>query len=94
MEEARILPLAAEHLTAAEWMQLGPDSMKELPKTMVPMFFGCAVYEGDPEAVEEILASIPLIPRFLMATFGPRAYASYSKRIHGTRTPTASLSPH
>jgi hypothetical protein len=87
MEEARILPLAAEHLTAAEWMQLGPDSMKELPKTMVPMFFGCAAYGTDPEILEEILASIPLIPRFLMATFGPRAYASYSKRIHGTRTP-------
>jgi hemerythrin-like domain-containing protein len=94
MEEARILPLAAKYLTAAEWMQLGPDSMKELPKTMVPMFFGCAAYESDPEVIEEILASIPPIPRFLMTAFGPRAYASYSKRIHGTRTPTTSLSPH
>jgi hemerythrin-like domain-containing protein len=94
MEEARILPLAEEHLTAAEWMQLGPDSMKKLPKTKVPMFFGCAAYESAPEVLEEILATIPPIPRVLMATFGPRAYASYSKRIHGTPTPTTSLSPH
>jgi hemerythrin-like domain-containing protein len=92
MEEARILPLAAEHLTAAEWMQLGPDSMKMLPKTMVPMFFGCAAYDSDPEVLEEILASIPPVPRFLMNTFGPRAYASYSKRVHGTRTPDAAVS--
>jgi hypothetical protein len=93
MEEARILPLAAEHLTAAEWMQLGPDSMKKLPKSKVPMFFGCAAYESDPEVLEEILASIPPIPRFMMTTFGPRAYASYSKRIHGTPTPAGHRSP-
>jgi hemerythrin-like domain-containing protein len=92
-EEARILPLAEEHLTAAEWMELGPDSMKELPKTKVPMFFGCAAYESDPEVLKEIMSTLPAIPRFLMATFGPRAYASYSKRVHGTPTPVASPSP-
>jgi hemerythrin-like domain-containing protein len=93
LEEARILPLAEQHLTAAEWMQLGPDSMKKLPKSKVPMFFGCAAFESDPEVLQEILASIPPIPRFMMTTFGPRAYASYSKRVHGTPTPTASPSP-
>jgi hypothetical protein len=93
MEEARILPLAEKHVTAAEWRELGPDSMKDLPKTKVPMFFGCAAYEADPEVLKEIMeATLPAIPRVLMGIFGPRAYASYSKRVHGTPTPTASPS--
>ncbi|WP_326561264.1 hemerythrin domain-containing protein [Micromonospora sp. NBC_01796] len=87
MEEQQILPLAEKYVTAAEWQELGQHSMAGLPKNRLPLLFGMTMYEGDPEVMKEIIATMPLLPRLLMPTLAPRLFASYAKRIHGTSTP-------
>ncbi|MGI5212878.1 hemerythrin domain-containing protein [Plantactinospora sp. CA-290183] len=87
MEEAQILPLAAKHVTAAEWRQLGRNAMANLPKKRLPLVFGVVMYEGDPEVIRGIVAEMPLVPRLLMPIVGPRRYAAHAKRVHGTATP-------
>lgn len=87
MEEERILPLAEKYVTATEWQELGQHSMASLPKNRLPLLFGMAMYEGDPEVMKEIVATMPLLPRLLMPSLAPRLFGSYARRIHGTRTP-------
>ncbi|MGW2429797.1 hypothetical protein [Streptomyces sp. NPDC001226] len=87
LEEKEILPLAAQHVTAAEWEQLGQHGMAESPKKTLPLAFGMVMYEGDPEVVKAVLAHAPLPARILMPIIGPRLYASHAKRVHGTSTP-------
>ncbi|GGK80759.1 hypothetical protein Sme01_44830 [Sphaerisporangium melleum] len=90
LEEERILPLAEKYVTAAEWDELGAHSMSELPKKRLPLAFGMAMYEGDPEVIKHVLAGAPLPARLLMPLIAPRAYASYARRLYGTPTPPRS----
>ncbi|MGW4462978.1 hemerythrin domain-containing protein [Micromonospora sp. NPDC004704] len=88
MEEERILPLAEKHITAVEWEQLGQHSMAGMPKKRLPLIFGMVMYEGDPQVIKEVLDTMPLLARLLMPTIARRLFASHSKRIHGTASPT------
>ncbi|MEV4756996.1 hemerythrin domain-containing protein [Micromonospora sp. NPDC049559] len=87
LEEREILPLAERHVTAAEWKQLGEHGMAGVPKKQLPLGFGMAMYEGDPEVIKALLKEVPLPARLLLPVMAPRLYAAYAKRIHGTRTP-------
>jgi hypothetical protein len=90
LEEQYALPLAEKYVTAAEWQALGAHSMSELPKKHLPLAFGMAMYEGDPEVMQAVLAQAPFVARLLMPVIGPRAYAAHARRLHGTATPTRS----
>ncbi|WP_055587412.1 hemerythrin domain-containing protein [Peterkaempfera griseoplana] len=87
LEEKEILPLAEKYVTAKEWHQLGERGMEALPKKILPLVFGIAMYEGEPEVVKAVLATAPLPVRLLVPAIGRRKYAAYAKRIHGTATP-------
>ncbi|MFJ4848552.1 hemerythrin domain-containing protein [Streptomyces sp. NPDC088733] len=87
MEEERILPLAEKHVTAAEWNKMGEHGLAEAPKKALPVIFGMAMYEGNPEVIKAILSEAPLPARLLMPVLAPRLYAKHAKRIHGTATP-------
>jgi iron-sulfur cluster repair protein YtfE (RIC family) len=86
-EEQHILPLAARWLSPAEWYQLGEEAMSELPRKKLALIFGMLMYQGNPEVISSILAHAPLLPRLLMPALGPRAYARYARRVHGTTKP-------
>ena len=86
-EEAHILPLAAGHMTPAEWQQLGEEGIGGLPKKQLPLVFGMVMYRADPEVVRGMLAHAPLLARLLMPRLAPRTYARYARRLHGTTTP-------
>jgi hypothetical protein len=86
-EERDVLPLAAAHLTAAEWNELGRDGVAAIPKTQAALAFGTMMYEGDPEVIALILSQAPAPARLLLPRLGPRAYARHARRIHGTATP-------
>jgi hypothetical protein len=86
-EEQHILPLAARLMSAAEWQQLGKEGMAELPKNQLSRVFGAIMYQGNPEVISSMLAHAPMLPRLLMPVLGPRAYACYARRVHGTTKP-------
>jgi hypothetical protein len=86
-EEAHILPLAAAHMTSAEWQRLGEEGIGGLPRTQLPLVFGMVMYRADPEVIRGMLSHAPLLPRLLMPHLAPRVYARYARRLHGTTTP-------
>jgi hypothetical protein len=86
-EEQHILPLAAAHLSPAEWQRLGEEGIGSLPKRQLPLVFGMIMYRADPVVIAGILAHAPVLARLLMPRLGPRTYARYARRLHGTATP-------
>jgi hypothetical protein len=86
-EEEHILPLAATHMTPAEWQQLGEEGIAGLPKQRMPLVFGMLMYRADPVVIEEMLSHAPLLPRLVMPRLAPRTYARYARRLYGTATP-------
>jgi hypothetical protein len=86
-EEQHILPLAAAHMTPAEWQRLGEEGIGGLPRRQLPLVFGMVMYQADREVIRGMLAHAPLLPRLLMGHLAPRAYARYAQRLHGTTTP-------
>ncbi|MEV6397156.1 hemerythrin domain-containing protein [Streptomyces sp. NPDC051907] len=87
LEEREILPLAAKHMTAAEWALFGEHAFATIPKKTLALGFGMVMYEGDPEVIRAVLSNAPFVPRFVMPRLGPRLYASHAKRLYGTATP-------
>ncbi|MEU7768527.1 hypothetical protein AB0B25_25920 [Nocardia sp. NPDC049190] len=67
LEEAEILPLATKYVTVAEWAKLGEHSLADTPKKDLPLSFGMAMYEGDPQVIKAVLAHAP----------GPAAHADH-----------------
>ena len=86
-EEKHILPLAAEHMTPAEWQRLGEEGIGGLPTKQLPLVFGMVMYRADPARIATMLSHAPLVPRLLMPYLAPRVYARYARRVHGTATP-------
>ena len=86
-EERHILPLAAEHMTPAEWQRLGEEGLGSLEKRRLPLVLGMLMYRADPVVIAGMLAHAPLLPRLLMPFLAPRAYARYARRVHLTATP-------
>lgn len=92
-EEQQILPLAAEHLEAAEWQALERDGIDSLPKAQAALAFGMLMYEGDPEVIALMLGRAPAPARLLMPWLAPRTYARHARRVYGTPTPNARTTP-
>jgi hemerythrin-like domain-containing protein len=86
-EERDILPLAATHLSAAEWGAIGEAGAAVTPKRALMVVFGMFMYEGDPAVLRAMLAPAPAPARLLVPLIAPRAYARRSRRIHGTARP-------
>ncbi|MFF9373522.1 hemerythrin domain-containing protein [Streptomyces griseoluteus] len=87
VEERQVLPLAEKYVTTAEWRRLGEHSMGRVPKKDLPLAFGMAMYEGDPEVVRSVLAGAPKPARLILPLLAPRQYAKHAKRLYGTATP-------
>ena len=87
-EEEHILPLAAAHLTPAEWQRLGEEGIGGLPRKQLPLVFGMVMYRADPEVIRGMLSHAPLVPRLLMPRLAPRIHARYARRLQGGVPPT------
>ena len=86
-EERDLLPLAAAHLTPAQWAAVGAAGAAAVPKSKMLLVFGMFTYEGDPEVLRTMLQSAPPPVRVIVPLLAPRVYARYAKRIHGTPRP-------
>lgn len=86
-EERHLLPLAAAHLTEAEWLAVGEAGATSISKTTLPLVFGMFAYEGDPEVLAGMLKGAPLVPRLIVPRIAPRAYARRAAQIYGTQRP-------
>ncbi|SPM36204.1 hypothetical protein MRAB57_4044 [Mycobacterium rhizamassiliense] len=87
LEEQAVLPLAARHVTAAEWAQMGQHGMDTFQKRLLPLAFGMLMYEGDPAVMRRTLSNVPMPARLLMPIVAPRTFKRHARRVYGTSTP-------
>ncbi|MEU4094812.1 hemerythrin domain-containing protein [Streptomyces sp. NPDC026673] len=84
VEEAEILPVVDQYLTAAEWHELGNHAINGLPKKKLPIIFGMLASLAEPEVVTLMLSTAPLVPRLVMPIVGPRAFAAHARKVYGS----------
>ena len=74
-EEREVLPLAEQHITAAEWAELGERGMAATPKPRLLVLLGHILEETSPEERKAFLAHVPPPARVLYRLVGQRKYA-------------------
>lgn len=89
-EELHLLTLIDRHLTADEWGELAKAAQANAAPKTIPMTMGMALYEAGPEQWQHLRETLPGPLWFLLSRLGPRSYAKYARRIHGTPTPARS----
>ncbi|CCK24540.1 hypothetical protein BN159_0161 [Streptomyces davaonensis JCM 4913] len=82
-EEQSVLPLVAEHLTAAEWDLMGARGMASVPKNRRLIALGAILEDATPQERAFFLGRAPLVGRLLWRTVGRRQYAALCRTLRG-----------
>jgi hypothetical protein len=86
-EEQQALPLIEQHITAAEWGRMVAEGAAGIAPEQIPLIFGLMSYEGDPETVKEVIASMPPEVSSVIGDLAAQAFADHALRVHATATP-------
>jgi hemerythrin-like domain-containing protein len=87
MEEEHILPIVEKTITAAEWDRMVQEGGVHTPPEHLPLIFGMAMYEGDPDVIELAVSNMPPDVRPIIRDLASQAYASHYERVHGIPAP-------
>lgn len=82
-EEQHILPLVAQHVTPAEWAELGKHGMAQIPPPRRMVLLGHVLEEADAAERREMLSSMPLPVRALYLLVGRRKFAKEVAVVRG-----------
>ncbi|MCX5243532.1 hemerythrin domain-containing protein [Streptomyces prunicolor] len=82
-EENTVLPLAAEHLTVAEWEELGEISLAKIEKKHLLRAFSALMAVATPEERQTLLTKAPLPARVLWRLTGRRSHTRREARLRG-----------
>ncbi|MGW3649840.1 hemerythrin domain-containing protein [Streptomyces sp. NPDC000878] len=82
-EENTVLPLAAEHLSVAEWEELGEISLAKLDRKHLLRAFSALMAVATPEEQRTFLTKAPLPARLLWRVSGRRSHARREARLYG-----------
>jgi hemerythrin HHE cation binding domain-containing protein len=80
-EETNLLSLIDKYLTEDEWAEVGKHGMSGIPKNRLPVAFGMALRDGEPEHVAALKAVVPGPAWFVLSRLGPWAYTRYARRL-------------
>jgi hemerythrin-like domain-containing protein len=81
-EEQEILPLAAAHVSQAEWDKLGERGRESIPKGKLALvFLGSIFEEATPAEKARFLRDLPAPARVVWRLFGDRAWGSYRDKL-------------
>src|SRR4051794_17301507 len=81
-EERYILPLVEEHLTVAEWEELGERGRAGIPKERLLIQLGWILDGRSPEECREFLAKLPRPARVAWRLVGRRKFEKERRRIY------------
>ncbi|CCF63585.1 hemerythrin domain-containing protein [Nocardia cyriacigeorgica] len=84
-EETTVLPLAAQHLTDAEWAAPGEHMVAHTPKLTLFTLFGLVLEEADPAERALLLGVLPAPVRGIWHLFGRHRYARHIRRVRASR---------
>ena len=82
-EEVSILPLVPEHITVAEWEELGRKSFEKFPPSARLVAMGQVLEDGTPEDRALFLGKAPAPARMMWHLGGRRKYQRYIGRVRG-----------
>jgi hemerythrin-like domain-containing protein len=83
-EEREVLPLAARHITQAEWSGLGEHGMAAIRFRELPLLFGAVLEDATSQERAEMVRVLPLPVRLLLRPVLLPYYRRYVRRL---RTP-------
>ncbi len=81
LEERAILPLVREHLTGAEYAQLGERARASIPKDRMPMVLGAMLEDATPAERQMMTAGMPRAAKVLWALVGRRRYRAATRAL-------------
>jgi hemerythrin-like domain-containing protein len=82
-EETHTLPLVAEHLSVAEWDEVGRRGLETVPKDKVMLALGAILEEATPEEQRHFMAKVPAVGRLLWHLVGRHQYRRYTSDLRG-----------
>ena len=80
-EEAELLPLASQYLTASEWKALGDHFVASTPKPKLLLFLGMVLEDADAGERAAVLRALPAPARAIWFVFGRLLYARTVRRV-------------
>ncbi|MDP3891189.1 hemerythrin domain-containing protein [Nocardioides sp.] len=80
-EEREILPLAARHLTQAEWAELGEHGVAAMSSSELPILFGAVLEDATAEEQAGLVVGLPLVARLLLRPVILPRYRRYARRV-------------
>lgn len=86
MEEERILPLASRYFTQVEWNKLAEMGAEGLREN-APLVLGMMMYEGDPDVIGGVLATLAGKEAGALKVVAAQAFAQHALKVYGTATP-------
>ncbi|MGL6235002.1 MAG: hemerythrin domain-containing protein [Segniliparus sp.] len=89
-EEGLVVPLMEQRITAAEWTGFLKGESGSVDPDYAPLLLGMMMYEGDPESVEQVIATTSADTSPAIKELAASAFAAHSQRVHGTATPPRS----
>lgn len=87
-EEREVLPLVEQHLTSAEWDELGARAVAAIPKARLLVLLGYILEEASPSERRTMLGVLPPPVRLIYKTLGQRKHARERDRIRAGSVPT------
>jgi len=82
-EERYILPLVEQHMSVAEWEQLGERGRASIPKDRMLVQLGWILDGLSPAERQEFLRQLPLPARIAWRLLGKRTFERERRRIYG-----------
>jgi hypothetical protein len=73
--EQVLLPLADQHISSAEWLQLGLRAAGWIPLTRMAVLLGALLEDATPQERQNLLAKVPGPARLLFRMVGREQYA-------------------
>jgi hemerythrin-like domain-containing protein len=89
-EEELVVPLMEQHITAAEWKEFLEKESASFDPEHLPLMLGMLMYEGDPETIEQVIATMSADTGPVIRQLAAPAFTAHSRRVHGTATPPRS----
>ncbi|WP_063752884.1 hemerythrin domain-containing protein [Streptomyces sp. NRRL S-350] len=83
-EEAHLLPLMADHITAREWSEVGERGRRSVPKSKLLVFLGAILEDATAQERQLFLSHMPAPARLLWRTLGIRLYRRTTTRVRRT----------
>jgi hemerythrin-like domain-containing protein len=93
-EEQSVVPLIEQHIRHDEWNQMIQNAASGVDADTMPLLFGMNMYEGDPDIIEMVIASMPSELQPAIRETAERAYSQHAQLIHGTAKPPRSSEVH